>query len=212
VDLDFYGEGRANVAALDDGAANPDVAGEVHSFEGIVECAAAGIADERVRGGAKIVVLAQLVQILDELERASAARRLMREGPVTCRERGRAGRKADYGGRNVFAGGEVADEEVRRRPGLGKVCDIRDNRMGFVRMWQQGSRVRRGRRNFNLGRGLDAYRCDRLGMSEPAHRQKKQYAKNDDTSNERKKRVRARSARRRRHTGDLRHVCLIARS
>ena len=36
LNLDFDAEGRANVAALDDGTANPDVARKVNGLEGIV--------------------------------------------------------------------------------------------------------------------------------------------------------------------------------
>ena len=37
LDSNFDAEGRANIAALDDGPADPDIAGEVGGFEGIVE-------------------------------------------------------------------------------------------------------------------------------------------------------------------------------
>ena len=56
LDPNFDAEGRANIAALDDGTADPDIAGEVGGFEGIVEGVAAGIADEGMIGGAVVVV------------------------------------------------------------------------------------------------------------------------------------------------------------
>ena len=68
MDFDFDAEGRADVGALDNGAANPDVTGEIDGMERVVESASAGIADERMGGIAIAVVGTHFVQVGDVLE------------------------------------------------------------------------------------------------------------------------------------------------
>ena len=90
LDLDFDAEGRANVAALDDGAAHPDVAGKVGSFERIVQSAAARIANQGVIGPREAVVVAEPFQVGDVFQLAGTIRRLAGEGPIACGKSRRA--------------------------------------------------------------------------------------------------------------------------
>jgi len=85
LDLELNAKGRANVAALDDAAANPDVAGEAGSFQGIVKRAATRIADEGMSGSAKAVFCFQLFKVGDVLEMAGAVGGFARKGPITVR-------------------------------------------------------------------------------------------------------------------------------
>ena len=85
LDLELNAKGRANVAALDDAAANPDVAGKAGSFQGIVKRAAARIADEGMSGSAKAVFCFQLFKVGDVLEMAGAVGGFARKGPITVR-------------------------------------------------------------------------------------------------------------------------------
>jgi len=55
LDFDFDAKGRADVAALDDGAAHPDIAGKIGSFQRIVESVAARVSDERMIGAREAV-------------------------------------------------------------------------------------------------------------------------------------------------------------
>lgn len=121
-DFEFDTDGRANVAALDNGATNPNIARQVGGFERIIEGVAARIANEGMIGGAVLVFGAEFVEITDEFELARAIGSLAREGPVAGNYGGRARRKANDNSRNVFACGEVPDEEIRRRPGFGELC------------------------------------------------------------------------------------------
>ncbi len=83
LDFDFDAEGRADVAALDDGAANPDVVGwKADGVERIEQSATARIADEGMSGMAEIVIVAESFEIADIFELASAVGRFAGEGPI----------------------------------------------------------------------------------------------------------------------------------
>ena len=104
MNLDFDAERGANVAALHDGAANPDIAGQVDGPERIVEGASARIADKRMSGMAIVIFLAELVEVADVFELAVCIGRFAGEGPIAGRGGGRTRRKPDNGGRNIFTG------------------------------------------------------------------------------------------------------------
>ena len=116
VNLDFDAERGANVAALHDGAANPDVAGQVDGPKRIVKGVSARIAHKRVSGVAIVVILAELVEIADIFELAVAVGSFAGESPIAGRDGGGTGGKPDNGGGNEFSGHEIADEEVGGRP------------------------------------------------------------------------------------------------
>src|SRR5271170_2687956 len=80
--LDFDAEGRANVAALHDGATNPDIAGQIGGLEGIVEIVAAGIADQRVVRGAIAVIVAKFIHVGDVFEQTRAVGSFERKAPI----------------------------------------------------------------------------------------------------------------------------------
>jgi hypothetical protein len=82
LNFDFDAEGWANVAALDDAAAHPDVPGKIGCFERIVESAAARVADKRMIGAGETVFVTQLAQVGDVFELAGAVRSFAGEGPV----------------------------------------------------------------------------------------------------------------------------------
>ena len=176
--LDFDAEGRANVAALDDGAANPDVAGagKIGSDEGIVESVAAGIADERVFGGAVVVTCAKSVDIADVFEFAGTVRGFAREGPIASDRGGRAGREANDGSGNIFAGSQIGNEKIDGGPRLGKIGNLRDHRIGFVGVRQKGIRIGGSGRHFELRSWFDASGLRRPGMRNPAHCQNNHHA------------------------------------
>src|SRR6266404_670589 len=113
LDFDFDAEGRADVAALNNAAAHPDVSGKIGSLERIVESAAARIADEGMIGAGEAVVLAKPFQVGDVFELAGAIRSFTRESPVARGKSGRAGGQADNRRRNIFTGQAIADEKVR---------------------------------------------------------------------------------------------------
>ena len=76
LDFDFDAEGRTDVAALNDGAAHPDIAGKVGGLEGIVERTAARIADKGMIGPRVAVVVPEPLQVRDIFELAGAVRSL----------------------------------------------------------------------------------------------------------------------------------------
>ena len=85
LNLEFYAEGRANVATLNDGAANQDIARKVSEPQGVVESVAAGIADERMIGGTKAIFILEFIEVGDVLECAGAVGSSARESPVSGR-------------------------------------------------------------------------------------------------------------------------------
>ena len=76
MDFDFDAERRANVAALNDSPAHPDIAGQIGSLERIVKSAAARIADKGMIGAGKAIVVPEPVQIRDVFELAGTVRSL----------------------------------------------------------------------------------------------------------------------------------------
>ena len=160
LDFDFDAEGGANVAALDNAAAHPDVAGKIGSLERIVKSAAAGVADEGMIRAGEAVVVVQPVQVGDVFELAGAERGFAGERPITRGKSWGAGRQPQNSRRNIFTGQAIAHEEIGGGPGLGKFRDVGDNRVIFGGMGQQGSGVRRRGRNFELGSLLRASRFD----------------------------------------------------
>lgn len=212
VDLNFYAEGRAHIAALDDGATNPDVAGKAGGFHRVVERVAARIANERMTGGAKIVITAKDVEIADIFELASAVRGFARERPIATGEIRRAGRKADDGSGDVVAGGQIVDKKVSGRPGLGKIGDAGDDWIVAVRMREKGIRVGRSRRHLELRSGLDPSGTHRTIVGKPADGKEKHESQRGDTNDQRKKGIGAtNTGSRRAHAGDLRHIGFKAR-
>ena len=150
MDLNFDADRRANVAALDDGAANPEIAGEVGSLQRVVENAGARIADQRMIGRFVAVVLAQLVEIVDVFQLTGAVDGFAGKCPIRRALRRGTGGEADDGRGDVFSGDGVANEENSRGPGFGKIIDIADYRICFGGVRQQRVWIRRRRRYFNL--------------------------------------------------------------
>jgi len=163
LDFDFDAEGRANVAALDNAAAHPDVARKIGGLERIVESAAARVADERMIGAREAVVVTELVEVGDVFELAGAKRSFAGEGPVARGKSWRAGGQADDRRGNIFTGEAITNEEVGGGPWLGQVGNGGNDWVGFRSMGQQGSGVRRRRRNFELGSLLRASRLGGFG-------------------------------------------------
>ena len=136
MDFDFDAEGRTNIAALDNGAANPDVAlaGKVDGLQRIVEGAAARVADEGMIGAGVAVLFAELAEVTDIFQLAVAVRGIAGENPVAGRGRRGADGETDDGRGDVFAGNFVANEEIGGGPGLGEVGQIGDDRVVFIGM------------------------------------------------------------------------------
>jgi len=137
VDLEFDAEWGADVAALDDGAANPDVARKIGGLEWIVERVGAGIANEWMRGGMIVVLFTKDIEIANIFQLAVAVRRLAGKRPIAIAKISRAGRKSNDRGWYVLAGGEIANKEIGGRPGLGKLGEIGDHRVGRISVRQQ---------------------------------------------------------------------------
>ena len=76
LDFDFDAEGGTDVAALNNGAAHPDVAGQIGGLEGIVERTAARIADKGMIGALVAIVIPEPLQVRDIFELAGAVRSL----------------------------------------------------------------------------------------------------------------------------------------
>ena len=72
MNLEFDAEGRADVAALNDGAANQDIAGKAGKSQGIIESMAAMIADEGMIGGTKTVLILEFLNVGNVFEFAGA--------------------------------------------------------------------------------------------------------------------------------------------
>ena len=134
VNLDFDAKRGAHVAALDDSTSNPDVAREVDSLEWIVKRVRAGIANEWMRGGMIVVLVTKDIEIANIFQLAVAVRSLAGKRPIAIPKVSRAGRKPDDRGPYVFAGGEIANEEIGGRPGLGQLGKIGDHRMSLIGM------------------------------------------------------------------------------
>jgi hypothetical protein len=118
----------------------------------------------------------------------------------------------DDGCRDVFAGKFISEEEVGRRPGLGKIGHFGDDGVGLVGMRKGSVGVGRRRWNFNLGSGFHLSGFRRPGMRIPADRYDKQEAESQYAQDGRKERIEARRAGRRRGDArDLRHINFEAR-
>ena len=163
LDFDFDAEGRANVAALDNAAAHPDVAGKIGCFERIVESAAARVADEGMIGAWESIVVAESLQVGDIFQLAGTVGSFAGEGPISCRKSWGAGGQPDDGRGNIFTVEAIADEEVGGGPRLGKVGDIGDGWVAFCGVGEQGVGIRRRRRNFELRSLLSASRFGGFG-------------------------------------------------
>jgi len=200
-------EGRANVATLNDGAADPEVGGQAGSSQRIIECATARIPHEGVTGSAITIVCFQLLQVGDVFELARAIGGFARKGPIAVRRgRGTYGKTHD-GSRSFFTREVVANEEIRRRPGLGESGNLGDGRVNLRGVREQSGRIRSGRGNFKLWRRLDASEFGRLIVAEPTAADENDYAKDDDANNERQKRIEAmRLGRSLGDARDIRHV------
>ena len=212
LDFDFDAEGRANIAALDDGAANPDIAGKIDRAQRVIESAAAGIADQWMCGLAIVVIDAQLVEIGDVLELAVAVGSFAGERPVAGDGGGRAARKTNDGGGNIFSGEFIANEKIGGGPGFGELMNVGNGRMRFVGVREQGIGIGCGRRNFNLRSGLLANSLfGGPGVIEPTSCQEQDNAENYDADNQGQKRIAAaETGRGTRDTRDVRHVWLKA--
>jgi hypothetical protein len=212
LDFYFYAEGRANVAALHDGPGDPDVSGKIGRLERIEKRAAARVANQRMRGMAVVVILEKSVEIGDVFELAVAVSGFTRKGPVTGGRSGRASRQANERRRNVFAGDGAANEKIERRPRLGKIGDVADDRIIFVGMGKQRVGIRGRRRHFNLRGGVDARRFGgALQAREPMRGQEESKPENHHAQDQREKRI---TVTNRRRSGDARnrgHVGLKAR-
>lgn len=88
LDSDFNAERRANIAALNDAATHPDIAGEAGGLQRVIESAAARIANEGMPGGFIVIFRTELVEAVDVLELARAVGRFARKGPVAARRGG----------------------------------------------------------------------------------------------------------------------------
>jgi hypothetical protein len=82
LNLEFDAERRADVAALNDGAANPDIAGKAGGPQRIVESVAAGIADEGMSGGTKAVFSLEFIKVGDVFECTWAVGSSARKSPI----------------------------------------------------------------------------------------------------------------------------------
>jgi len=85
LNLEFDAEGRADVAALNDGPANQDIAGKARESKGIIESMAAMIADEGMIGRTEAVLILEFLKVGNVFEFATAVGSLAREGPVAGR-------------------------------------------------------------------------------------------------------------------------------
>jgi hypothetical protein len=168
LDFNFDAEGRANITALDDGAADPDVTREVGGLQRIVESAAAGITDKRMIGEAVAVLLAELIEVTDVLEGATAIGGFAGESPVACGSSGGAGGETHDGRRDIFACGEIADKEVGRGPGFGQIREISDDRVVMIRVGEGSGGVWRRRRHLDLRSRFEVNRLDGARMRKPA--------------------------------------------
>ena len=173
----------------------------------------AGITDERVTGGTKVVIAVKHVEITDIFELAGAVRGFAGESPIATGEISRAGRKADDGGGDIITGGQIVNEKVCGRPGLRKIGDGSDDRIVAVRMRQKGIGVGRSRGHFELRSGLNASLMNGPVMRKPADGEEQHESKSDDTNDQRKQWIRPAEARSRgSYAGDLRHIGFKARS
>ena len=209
--LDFDTERGANVAALHDAATDPNVLGEIDGPHRIVEGAAARIADEGMFGLAIVIIRAQLFKVVNVFELTIAVGSFARESPISSRcTRGARGKTND-GRRDILAGNCIADEEIGRRPRLGQIGELGDNRVRLVRV-REGSEWVGRRRNFDLRSRFCADGFGGTGMDKPLNGQKEDNAENGGAHDEGEKRIRARRAgRRMSNAWNLRHVRFEAR-
>jgi len=168
LDFELDAEGRAEVGALGDGAANPDVAGEIGHFGGIEEGVAARIADHGVFGATKTIFVGEFVEVGDVFELAISVRGVHGESPITVRLVRRAAGEAHEKRGNIFAGEAVAKVKIFGGPGLGHLGDGGDLRIGVGSVGKQCAGVGGGRRNFELRRGFGDWRIDVAGAHDPA--------------------------------------------
>jgi|SRR5271157_348035 len=207
LDLEFDAEGRADVAALNDGAANPDIAGKAGGLQGIVKSMTAVIADEGMIGGTKAVFIFEFIEVGDVFEFAGAVGRFARESPVAGRGSGGTAGKTDDGGGNILTGEAVAHKEIGGRPGLGKISNLGDGGIGFRGVRKRSGGIRSGSGHFNLGRRFNAGGFGRASMADPASAKEKQQAEDDESNDEREKRITAgQLGRRTSDAGNKRHV------
>jgi len=150
--LEFDAEGRTDVGALDDGAADPDVSGEHGHFFWIEDRVAAGVANHGVLGGVKAIVAPQLVEIGEVFEVATAVGGAHDEGPVGGGLRSGAGRQAHQQSRKILSGGGIFKEEVFRGPRCAHFRDGGDNRFSFGSVGIRGGWVGSGKRHLELRR------------------------------------------------------------
>lgn len=95
LDLEFDAEGRAEIGALSEGAADPDFAGEQRHFGGVEDGAVAGIAYHGVLGAFEVVIVGEAVEVGDEFHLAIAVGSFESESPITAGLRSRAAGKSD---------------------------------------------------------------------------------------------------------------------
>ena len=121
VDSDFDAEGRAEVGALNYGAASEQVAGQSGVFQRIVKSAVAGIADKGMAGLRVAIVGFQFIKVIEVFEAAVGVGGAHSEGPIAGRLSGGTLRQANQQGRNVFTGGAIVEGELAGVPRLGEV-------------------------------------------------------------------------------------------
>ena len=122
MDLDQDAQRGTQVGALYYGAADPDIAENIHSFQRIEETAGARIADHGMTGGVS-VVMSELGEIGDVFELAAAVGRFHGDGPVGVGLVRRSPGQVDEESGDLFAGGAIYEEEIARGPGLFHVPD-----------------------------------------------------------------------------------------
>jgi hypothetical protein len=180
LDFKLDAEGRAEVGALGDGAADPDVARKIGHFGGIEEGVAAGIADHGVFGGAKTVLGGESIEVGNIFELTISVGGAHGESPVAFGLRGGAARKAHDDGRNIFTGEAVAEEKIFGSPGLGHLGDGGDLRIGVGGVGEKRVGIGGGGGNFELRRGfgygwIDVFRAhDPAGAEEQDNQDREQ--------------------------------------
>lgn len=207
LNLDFNAERGTNVAALNNGATNPNVAGKTTGAQRIKESATAGIANERMVGVVIVVIRAKFFEIGNVFQLTIAIGSSAGESPITGRSSGRAAREANDGSGDVFAGEFIAKEEIGGGPGLGKIGKVGDHRVSLIGVRKRSGRVGRRRGNFDLWSGLDGGGLGRFrGAGNPVKGNKKNDAQDKQAHDERKKRIAANGVSR--DTRNIRHFRL----
>ena len=70
LDFDFDAQRWTDIAALNDRPTHPDIARQIGSLEGIVESAAARVADKGMSGAGETIVITEPVHVGDVFELA----------------------------------------------------------------------------------------------------------------------------------------------